>query len=442
MAGRLLRARKLKCARPSREVSSGGQETGTAGETVDIRLSRQQLFTMFAALYFVQGVIQAYQLNFFKPHMDSAGIDADRLAIVASLALLPFIIKWVFGLISDKFALFGLGHRVPYMLIGLIATSVAFFVAYFIDPAQSFAVLAAMVLIATFFMALFDTAADALAIDVIPPADHSRVQAWMTGGRAIGLVVVSIVFGWIADTVGYQAIFLVIAALLLLPLWYVTRVREPAVRTPAHTFDRAAFRIMLQPRYLVFALFLILAWTFFEGIDGLVTYYMSNELGSSGGTIGVYGTLKGVGMVVGAAGLSALVSRFGRRTAAMTTLIAVAAGGLMFSVLEGETSIVAVAAVWGVAVGLQWTTYVTLSMGVTDTRIAASMFAILQTMSNVGIGAGEGLSTALSDNLGFSAVFRLLGLASLATIPLLFWVTSRFHHVWEHEDAAAVIGEA
>ena len=34
---------------------------------------------MFAALYFVQGVIQAYQLNFFKPHMDAEGIDADRV---------------------------------------------------------------------------------------------------------------------------------------------------------------------------------------------------------------------------------------------------------------------------------------------------------------------------------------------------------------------------
>lgn len=407
---------------------------------MDVNLNRRQLFMMFAALYFVQGVIQAYQLNFFKPHMDSVGIDADRLAVVSALALLPFVIKWVFGLISDRYALFGRGHRVPYMMIGLVSTSIAFFVAYFIDPSQSFGVLAAMVLIATFFMALFDTAADALAIDVVAPVDHSRVQAWMTGGRAVGLVVVSIVFGWIADTVGYQAIFVVIAALLLVPLWYVTRVREPEKRTPAHTFERSAFRILLQPRYLVFALFLILAWTFFEGIDGLVTFYMSNELGSSGGTIGVYGTLKGIGMVVGAAGLSALVSRFGRRTAAMTTLIAVAAGGLMFSVIGSESTILGVAMVWGVAVGLQWTTYVTLSMGVTDTRIAASMFAILQTMSNIGIGAGEGAATALSDNLGFSSVFRLLGLGSVAIIPLLFWVTRRFHRVWEHEDAAAVIG--
>ena len=55
--------------------------------------SRNFLFLLFTALYFVQGVITSYQLNFFKPHMASEGIDADRIAIVATLALLPFIIK-------------------------------------------------------------------------------------------------------------------------------------------------------------------------------------------------------------------------------------------------------------------------------------------------------------------------------------------------------------
>ena len=407
---------------------------------MDINLNRKQLFRMFGALYFVQGVIQAYQLNFFKPHMDEEGIDPDRIAVVASLALLPFVIKWLYGLISDKYPLFGRGHRVPYMMIGLVSTSVAFAIAYFIDPSESFGVLAAMVLMATFFMALFDTTADALAVDVVVPEDHSTVQAWMTGGRAVGVVAVSIVFGWIADAVGYQSIFLVIAGLLLLPLWYVSKVREPAERTPAHSFDRSAFKVMLQPRYLMFGLFLILAWFFFQGIDGLVTFYMSDTLDSSAGRIGVYGTLKGVGMVIGAVGLSTMVHRFGRRVAATVTLVAVALGGIMFSTIESEGAIIAVAVLWGIAVGLQWTTYVTLSMGITDTRIAASMFAILQTMANIGIGGGDGVATALSDNLGFPSLFRIFGLASLALIPLLVWVTSRFKQVWARDAADMIVG--
>jgi MFS family permease len=190
----------------------------------------------------------------------------------------------------------------------------------------------------------------------------------------------------------------------------------------------------------MFGLFLVLAWFFFQGIDGLVTYYMSDTLESSAGKIGLYGTLKGVGMVVGAVGLSTLVHRYGRRAAATLTLVAVAAGGLVFSTLHSEASIIAVAAVWGIAVGLQWTTYVTLSMGVTDTRIAGSMFAILQTMANIGIGGGDGIATALSDNVGFPGLFRVFGLASVALIPLLYWVTSRFSEVWSDAEAGVMAG--
>jgi PAT family beta-lactamase induction signal transducer AmpG len=381
---------------------------------------------MFGAVYFVQGVIQAYQLNFFKPHMDSEGIDADRLAIVASLGLLPFVIKWVFGLVSDRYPLFGRGHRVPYMLIGLVATAVAFGVAFFIDPSESFPILAAMVLAATFFMALFDTTADALSVDAVDESDHAAVQAWMNGGRAVGLVLVSLGFGILADAFGYRYIFLVISGLLLVPLWWVSRVREPAERTPAHVFDRRAFRVLAQPRYLVFSVVLILAWTCYQGIDGLVTFYMSNELGATGGTIGVYGTLKGLGIFIGGIGLAWLVRRRGKRTAALSTLAAVSLGGLVFSSLNDIPLLLAVAPLWGIAVGFHWTNYVTFTMGITDLRIAGSMFAILQTMSNIGLGAGEGIATALSDDIGFSAVFRMMALVNLVVVPLMLFVISRF----------------
>jgi MFS family permease len=188
---------------------------------------------------------------------------------------------------------------------------------------------------------------------------------------------------------------------------------------------------MLQPRYLLLALFLILAWFFFQGIDGLVTYYMSDTLESSSRTIGIYGTLKGAGMVIGALAVSRIVARLGRAAAALITVGAVLAGGLMLSALHSEKALLAVAVLWGIVVGLQWTSYVTMEMGVTDTRIAGAMFAILQTMGNIGIGAGEGVATALTDNLGFPAVFRLLALANLILIPLILLVTRRFRAMWE-----------
>ena len=217
--------------------------------------SRNFMFLLFAALYFVQGVITSYQLNFFKPHMSSEGIDADRIALVATLALLPFIIKLIFGLLSDRFNLFGCGHRVPYMVLGVVLCSVAFFVAYFIDPSANFALVAAMVLIATFAMALFDTTADAFAIEVIPPEDYSRVQSFMTGGRASGLIILSFIFGMIAARYGYSMIFLVTSAILLLPLICSFRSRNRRCARPPGALTGAPSACCSTQLHLLWPLF-------------------------------------------------------------------------------------------------------------------------------------------------------------------------------------------
>jgi MFS family permease len=391
---------------------------------------------MFTMLYFVQGVIQAYQLNFFKPHMASEGIDTKRIGLVSGLAILPFILKFIYGIISDRYSLFGRGYRVPYMVIGLVGTALAFFGAYFVDPSTSFGILATAVLSATFMMALFDTTADAYAVDVMKPEDHSVVQAYMTGGRAIGLITLSAVFGFIVDRVGYQPIFLIIGALLLIPLWQVGRVHESSARLPDRTFDWTAFQFLKEPRYMLFGLFLIGGWTVFQGIDGLVTYYLSERFNASGAVIGTYGTLKGVGMVGGAWGVATIVGKLGHRNAAFITLAAVSGGGLIISSLGTANAIVGFAVVWGIAVGLQWTTYATFAMDITDVRIAGSMFAILGVMSNIGLGLGE-TAVGFTNAYGIVGVLRFLAIANVILIPLIVKVLRMFAQLHDEVEVRA-----
>ena len=380
-------------------------------------------FALFGAMYFVQGVIVSYQLNFFKPHMSSEGIDAGRLALVASLALLPFIVKVIFGLISDRVNLFGYGHRVPYMVLGVLACALSFFGAFFVDPSENFGLVAALVLAATFAMALFDTTADAFAIEVVPAKDYSLVQSVMTGGRASGLIILSFVFGLLAARFGFSVIFLVIAAILLLPLALLLQVREPARRPAQRRFDWSAFGVMLRPGYLIFGLFLMLSWFTFQGIDGLVTFYMSSRLGASEVMLGTYGTIKGVGMVLGAAGLGLIAARFGLKTAALVTLVLVSVGGISLSFCTSCPPVLALGVLLGIVAGLQWSVYGALAMGITDLRIAGSMFALFQMMANIGIAAGEGVATSLAGAWGFTQVFVLLAAGNLLLIPLFLFVS-------------------
>ena len=79
--------------------------------------------------------------------------------------------------------------------------------------------------------------------------------------------------------------------------------------------------------------------------------------------------------------------------------------------------------VFGLAFGYYDTVYLATSMDVTDPRIAASMFAILMAISNIGTGVGFAVSGALVDATGYRqtfAVMAVLNLLALPLIPLIF----------------------
>ncbi len=399
--------------------------------------SRKFLFIMFGALYFVQGVIQAYQLNFFKPHLDAEGISPDRIATLAGLAIVPFMLKWIFGIISDRVNLWGKGYRVPYMALGLVICAIAFGAAFWVDPAtDSFTLFATIILIGVSAMALFDATADALAVEVVDDSDHGRVQSVMTAGRAAGFIILSAVFGLVAAKFGYPFLFLVMGVVILLPLFMVYQVKEPSKRAEREAFKWSAFKSLVRPNYLLYIAFLILAWTTFQGIEGLVTLYMSSQLKVGPELIGQYGMLKGIGMVIGALTIGWILTKFGVKTAMLTAVVSVTVGGFIFSRVTDINTILVVSVLWGIVVAFQWTVYAAYSMGITDKRIAGSMFAILMTVANIGLGLGEALATRFVDDLGFSGVFSGIAVINLVLIPLLIFVLHRFGKQKNVSDAA------
>ena len=233
--------------------------------------SRNFLFYMFGSLYFVQGVIQAYQLNFFKPHLNAEGIPADKIATLAGLALVPFMLKWLFGILSDRVNLFGKGYRMPYMVVGVLLSAFAFGSAFWVNPADQFGTMTVIILVAVSAMTLFDATADALAVDITAPEDHGLVQSVMTGGRAAGFIILSLFFGFMAERLGYSSIFLAMGFIILFPLIMVFQVKEPEQRAQREKFEWSAFKQLIRPNYLLYIFFIVLAWTTFQGIDGLVT---------------------------------------------------------------------------------------------------------------------------------------------------------------------------
>ncbi len=382
--------------------------------------SRPFRLTMFGLLYFVQGSALAYFRNFQKPYLAGLGVDPDVIGILTSILLLPFVLKVFIGMLSDRVSLFGRGHRVPYIILGLLLAAAAFGAASFVLPDSNFPMFAALIVTGSFSVALFDSSADGLAIDSSAANEQGMVQGSMVGGRAVGFIVLSLLFGAMVAETGYRVVFLIIAGMMLVPLLWVSRFREPKQRPASEAFEWGAFRALGKPVFLMFGAYAIVYSIVSFGVDGLVTYFMSSSFHASEQMIGQYGALRGVGAVIGALGGGLLIDRIGRRRSAFGAAAAISLGAVLIGLAANLNILLLVGVAWGIAWGFQETLFVALAMGLADSRIAASMFAVMMALSNIGTAVGEGVATGLTDNIGFVPVFWLLAGLNVVTLPILW----------------------
>jgi PAT family beta-lactamase induction signal transducer AmpG len=285
-----------------------------------------------------------------------------------------------------------------------------------------FLIFSALITLGSFSVTLFDSTTDGLAIDITPKTQQGRVQGVMVAGRASAFILLSLVFGAIVPRVGYRPVFITIGLAMLLPLVWVLAVRDPEHRDPSERFQWSAFRKLGDRRFLVFSAYAVVYSLGSFGVDGLVTYFMSEELGATEAIIGSYGALRGLGAVVGAVAGGLLLDKVSRRAGAVGAVVAISVVAAALGFASGNPVVLAIGLVWGVIWALQETVFFALAMDIADRRIAASMFAIMMGISNLGSALADGGATALSDDLGFHTVFRILALINLTTLPILVWL--------------------
>jgi PAT family beta-lactamase induction signal transducer AmpG len=386
--------------------------------------SRRYKLSLFFILYFVQGVLFAYMSLFHKPYLDSQGIDADQIAWLNVVVLLPFVLKIFFGIISDRVSLFGKGHRLPYIILGVILSVIAFAALAFVAPGNSLLLFGALLTVFVFSIALMDSSADGLAVDVTAESDRQAVQASMLVGRFGAIIILALLFGALAQRAGYRAAFLVTAVFLALPLFWLFQLREPAQRSEEQTFQWGALRAILTSSYGVTAVLSLLFGAFVVGALGLATFYMSKELGADSGQIGVYGAINSVGIILGAAVSVPLLRRFPQFSFRVGLFALWSATLLAWSFSPSLTFSFILGGIGGLIFGTVNTVYLGIAMARTHAQAAGTIFALTMALLNLGLAGGDGFFTGLTDNIGFASVFQLQAGLSLILI-LLLWAVRR-----------------
>lgn len=381
---------------------------------------RPREFALAMALYALQGVVVAYLVNYNKTYMVQGGVGERLAGLVETAVLMTLVFKFVLGPISDRFSPFGLGHRRPFIVLGLAMQSLGLLGLSLVHPGMHLAGYAAMAFLAVGGLALYDTCCDGLVVDVTPPDDRVRVQGLLQVARFLATMGCTFLFGlWMrGDRIGpgrSDGVLWTCAAMGLLPMALAFVVRERRDGPERSPFDWSALRCLGRPEAIVLLAFGALYGMIGVGVEfNLSRYY--HWLGYDQDGVGLFGALRYGGRAAGALLLPALKHRLGRRGELTVGILALAATTAGQALADGPDATGAWAFAFGMANGWNDALFCVLAMEAADPRMAASTFAIFMAVSNLSV-AGDAVFLEAVEWLGRG--YRPVFLLAAALVPVL-----------------------
>lgn len=378
--------------------------------------SKTLRFSMFALLYFTQGTILGYFASVNALYLMGSGFDMAKVGVFSTIALIPFVIKILFGMLSDRFNFFGLGHRKPYIFMGLAVQTICLLVVAQINPADHYWGFVGLAFLLQLGMAFYDTCTDGLALDITPEHEQGILQGFMVGGRSVGVIVAASAAGFIAQYLNWPSVFYFLAILTLLPIPLLFFIKDTG-RGGGVRFNWAAFKAFKNAQVLAAAGVGLIIFLVIVGANQLMNPALTERFHIDLSTAGLLTTVWGLGCVAGAFIGGFVKDRLGDKTALWSSVIMVIPAMLLLAFISFKPLIWAVAVFFGLAYGMSQSIYFALAMKYTDPAIAASMFAILMSVTNVGQGIGLGAGGALASKAGFPLTFVIFGALMVLVIP-------------------------
>jgi PAT family beta-lactamase induction signal transducer AmpG len=382
---------------------------------------------LFGSLYAIQGIVISYFFNFNQEYMARAGVSASAIGTVRSLALLPLVLRFLGGPLSDKINLLGLGHRRPFIMLGLLMQGIGLFGLSRVNPGSHLAGFGAMAVLAVLGLALYDTATDGMILDSTTAEDRPRIQGGLIATRFFSAMGTSIGFGlWLNHTGngpghGDRVIWAVVG-LGLIPLLLQAALPEPPKVGKAEPFRWEALGVLVKPRSLILLAFGTLYSIVAYAVEiNLSPYY--KHLGFDEGAVGVLGATRYLGRAAGAIALGFGMRKIGRGWTLTLGVASLAASTLAQSAVTGWGSAGLAAFGFGVANGWNDALFYVLAMEASDPRMPASTCALFMSVTNLSVTGGGFFALGVSSFGGsYRPVFAIAAaivLIALALIPQL-----------------------
>ncbi|GMP56389.1 hypothetical protein CsSME_00020899 [Camellia sinensis var. sinensis] len=404
-----------------------------------------------AMVYFVQGVLGLSRLAVSFYLKDDLHLDPAETAVISGFSALPWLIKPLYGFISDSVPLFGYRRRSYLVLSGLLGALSWSLMATFVDSKYSAAF---CILLGSLSVAFSDVVVDSMVVERARGESQSMsgsLQSLCWGSSAFGGIVSAYFSGSLVEAYGVRFVFGVTALLPLItsavavlvqekPVFGLARGSNLSLAGPSF-FESSKHNIIQlweavrQPNVFLPTLFIFL-WQSTPQSDSAMFFFTTNKLGFTPEFLGRVKLVTSVASLLGVGLYNGFLKKVPlRKIFVATTVFGAALGMTQVFLVTGLNRKFGISDEWFAigdnliitVLGQAFMPVLVLAARLCPSGMEATLFATLMSISNGGsvlgglIGAGLtqlfGVTKDKFDNLVFLII--LCNLSSLLPLPLL-----------------------
>jgi MFS family permease len=379
----------------------------------------KRLAVLFAIVYFAQGMWYLPNQTIIITLKDR-GLSAGQIADFFAITIIPWLIKPVYGLISDFVPLLGY-HRKSYLVLTSATAGLAGLVLA-LSADHSYWRMALFFTIMAAGLAFTDVLVDALMVENGKPRGLTGAfQSVQWGAIITASILVGEVGGYLAEHKLLHAAFFMAAAFPLLTLIMTTFFVHEA---PARAGRRdvlatwTAIRGAMSQRDLWVVASFIFFFTFSPSFGPAMLFYQTDVLHFSQQFIGHLSALAAAAGVLGAVIYAPLSRRVPLRRLINLSIAIAVVGTLAYLVYRDMWSAIVIDVVFGCVGMITQLAFLDLAAKACPRHVEATFFALLMSVHNAGTQASQNVGGRLYDRFGFTRLV-LISAAMTAVAWLL-----------------------
>lgn len=384
----------------------------------------QRLAALFGLVYFAQGMWYLPNQAITIALKERLGLTAGQVATFFAITTAPWLIKPVYGLVSDFVPLWGRRRKSYFLLTTALAAGAGAALAVAGDHA--YWRLAALFTAMGLGLAFTDVLTDALMVESGRPLGLTGAFQSVQWAAIYGAsILVGIAGGAFAERRDLHGAFTVAAAFPVLSFVIALLfVRE----APAHAERGAmretweAVRGALGERDVWVVAGFILFYAFSPSFGPALVYYQTDVLGFSQRYIGALASLAALAAVGGAIVYAPLSRRLPLRWLVNAAIGLGVAGTLAYLLYRGPVSAAIIEAAFGGASMIAQLAFLDLAAKACPRRVEATFFALLMSVYNGGTQGAQVVGGHLYDWLGYTPLVLVSATATAAAwllVPLV-----------------------